>query len=89
MAIELGLRDAFDDGRQRRTESRPAGSRASCRIRVAGRLASSGERRRDDGLAGVFTSDLGRAIETAEIAFRGSELPCTTTGGFASATTAS
>jgi len=34
-----------------------------------------GERRRDDGLAAVFTSDLGRAIETAEIAFRGSELP--------------
>src|SRR5262245_61570560 len=34
-----------------------------------------GERRRDDGLAAVFTSDLGRAIETAEIAFAGSELP--------------
>ncbi len=34
-----------------------------------------GARRRDDGLAAVFTSDLGRAIETAEIAFAGSELP--------------
>jgi len=33
-----------------------------------------GERRRDDGLAAVFTSDLGRAIETAQIAFAGSEL---------------
>ena len=34
-----------------------------------------GERRRDDGLAVVFTSDLGRAIETADIAFAGSDLP--------------
>jgi broad specificity phosphatase PhoE len=33
------------------------------------------ERRRDDGLAAVFTSDLGRAIETAEIALPGSGLP--------------
>jgi broad specificity phosphatase PhoE len=33
-----------------------------------------GERRRDDGLAAVFTSDLRRAVETAEIAFAGSEL---------------
>jgi len=37
--------------------------------------AELGERRRDDGLAAAFTSDLGRAIETAEIAFAGSELP--------------
>jgi broad specificity phosphatase PhoE len=34
-----------------------------------------GLRRRDDGLAAVFTSDLRRAIETAEIAFAGSPLP--------------
>lgn len=33
-----------------------------------------GERRRDDGLAAVFTSDLRRAVETAEIAFAGSPL---------------
>ena len=33
-----------------------------------------GERRRGDGLAVVFTSDLARAIETAEIAFAGSDL---------------
>jgi broad specificity phosphatase PhoE len=33
-----------------------------------------GERRRDDGLAVVFTSDLRRAVETAEIAFAGSPL---------------
>jgi broad specificity phosphatase PhoE len=37
--------------------------------------AALGQRRRDDGLAAVFTSDLGRAIETAEIAFAGSGLP--------------
>jgi broad specificity phosphatase PhoE len=37
--------------------------------------AELGERRRDDGLAAVFTSDLGRAIETAEIAFAESDLP--------------
>jgi 2,3-bisphosphoglycerate-dependent phosphoglycerate mutase len=34
-----------------------------------------GERRRHDNLAAVYTSDLRRAVETAEIAFRGSPLP--------------
>ena len=34
-----------------------------------------GERRRDDRLSVVFTSDLRRAVETAEIAFSGSPLP--------------
>jgi broad specificity phosphatase PhoE len=34
-----------------------------------------GERRKDDGLAVVFTSDLARALETAEIAFAGSGVP--------------
>ena len=33
-----------------------------------------GERRRDDGISTVFTSDLRRAVETAEIAFAGSGL---------------
>lgn len=33
------------------------------------------ERRRDDGIAAVFTSDLTRAAETAEIAFAGSGVP--------------
>jgi broad specificity phosphatase PhoE len=37
--------------------------------------AELGERRRDDGLTAVFTSDLGRSVETAEVAFEGSELP--------------
>jgi broad specificity phosphatase PhoE len=34
-----------------------------------------GERRRADGLSAVFTSDLGRAVETAELAFAGSGIP--------------
>jgi broad specificity phosphatase PhoE len=34
-----------------------------------------GGRRRGDGLAIVFTSDLGRALDTAEIAFAGSGIP--------------
>jgi broad specificity phosphatase PhoE len=34
-----------------------------------------GERRREDGLAVVFTSDLRRAIETADIGFAASDLP--------------
>ncbi len=33
-----------------------------------------GERRRDDGIECVFTSDLRRAVETAEIAFEGSAI---------------
>jgi broad specificity phosphatase PhoE len=39
------------------------------------RLARAlGERRRNDGLACVFTSDLRRAVETAELAFEGAEV---------------
>jgi alpha-ribazole phosphatase/probable phosphoglycerate mutase len=34
-----------------------------------------GDRRRQDGIAAVFTSDLQRAVETAEIAFVGSGIP--------------
>lgn len=34
-----------------------------------------GDRRRDDGLAAIFTSDLQRAVETSNIAFKGSKLP--------------
>jgi 2,3-bisphosphoglycerate-dependent phosphoglycerate mutase len=34
-----------------------------------------GARRRNDGIAVVYTSDLGRAIETAAIAFAGSAIP--------------
>jgi broad specificity phosphatase PhoE len=37
--------------------------------------AELGRRRRDDDIAAVFTSDLRRAAETAEIAFRDSGIP--------------
>ncbi|GLW07852.1 hypothetical protein Misp01_29820 [Microtetraspora sp. NBRC 13810] len=37
--------------------------------------AELGERRRDDGLAAVYTSDLRRAVQTAEIAFAGTGMP--------------
>jgi broad specificity phosphatase PhoE len=47
------------------------------RLSAAGRKGARelGERRRDDGLSVVFTSDLRRAAETAEIAFEGSGVP--------------
>jgi broad specificity phosphatase PhoE len=47
------------------------------RLSEAGRgfARALGERRRNDGLAAVFTSDLARAVETAEIAFGGSGVP--------------
>lgn len=34
-----------------------------------------GNRRREDGLAAVFTSDLSRAIETSDVAFEGTAIP--------------
>ncbi len=47
------------------------------RLSEKGRLlaAELGERRRADGIAAVFVSDLRRAVETAEIAFAGSGIP--------------
>jgi alpha-ribazole phosphatase/probable phosphoglycerate mutase len=47
------------------------------RLSAAGREQARelGERRRDDGIAVVITSDLRRAVETAEVAFGGSALP--------------
>ena len=34
-----------------------------------------GRRRRDDGLAAIFVSDLARAVETVELAFAGTAIP--------------
>jgi 2,3-bisphosphoglycerate-dependent phosphoglycerate mutase len=50
---------------------------------LAGRLSTDGrrlaaelgDRRREDGISVVFTSDLRRAVETAEIAFAGTTMP--------------
>jgi len=44
------------------------------RLSARGRALAEelGQRRRSDGIAVVFTSDLGRAVETAEIALKGS-----------------
>jgi len=46
------------------------------RLSETGKAAARalGERRRDDGIELVFTSDLARAVETAEAAFAGSSL---------------
>ena len=37
--------------------------------------AELGERRRDDGIAAIYVSDLARAVDTARIAFDGSGIP--------------
>ncbi|MFL5755080.1 MAG: histidine phosphatase family protein, partial [Chloroflexota bacterium] len=34
-----------------------------------------GERRRDDGITAIFTSDLGRALETVNVAFGDAPIP--------------
>jgi broad specificity phosphatase PhoE len=48
----------------------------SCLSETGRRQANElGERRRADGLAAVFTSDQGRAVETAELAFAGTGIP--------------
>ena len=43
--------------------------------RGRGLAAELGARRRNDGVAAVYTSDLGRAVETSEIALSGSGIP--------------
>ncbi len=50
---------------------------AHSRLSTLGReqARALGARRRDDGIEAVFSSDLRRALETAEIAFTGSDVP--------------
>jgi broad specificity phosphatase PhoE len=43
--------------------------------RGRGTAAELGRRRRNDGVAAVYVSDLRRAMETAKIAFEGSQVP--------------
>jgi broad specificity phosphatase PhoE len=47
------------------------------RLSERGRVLATelGRRRRDDGITAVFASDLGRAVETVELAFGGSGIP--------------
>lgn len=47
------------------------------RLSERGRVLATelGRRRRDDGVVAVFASDLGRAVETVELAFGGSGIP--------------
>ena len=75
MAIALVYETHSTPSRQRDWTSRRLARGPARRSWAASRRAELGERRRDDGLAAVFTSDLGRAIETAEIAFAGSDAP--------------
>jgi broad specificity phosphatase PhoE len=55
--------------------SPPAGWTESCRSRAERRRVELGARRRNDGIAAVYASDLGRAVETARTAFEGSGIP--------------
>ncbi|WDZ85589.1 histidine phosphatase family protein [Micromonospora cathayae] len=47
------------------------------RLSARGRAlaAELGRRRRSDGIVAVFVSDLGRAVETADVAFAGTTIP--------------
>ena len=63
----------FSEDNERGTASGWAHSRLSAEGRRGAR--ELGERRRHDGLAAVFSSDLWRAVETAEVAFEGSGVP--------------
>jgi broad specificity phosphatase PhoE len=58
-------------------ESGIASGWSDCTLSDLGRQQARalGERRRDDGISVVFSSDLRRAVETAAIAFEGTQVP--------------
>ena len=58
-------------------ESGIASGWKDCTLSEQGRLQAVelGKRRRNDGIQAVFTSDLRRAIDTAQIAFAGTSIP--------------
>lgn len=74
----MGIEIVFET--HARTEDNEAGRATgwlSGRLSATGRenAAALGERRKDDDLAAVFCSDLGRALKTAAIAFEHADLP--------------
>ena len=64
---------SFSEDNERRIATGWLPGRLSERGREAAR--SLGQRRRENGIAAVFCSDLRRAVETAELAFDGSPIP--------------
>ena len=74
MAIEIVFEThSWSEDNERGVASGWSDSRLSERGRESAQAL--GVRRRADGLSAVFTSDLGRAVETARIAFAGSPVP--------------
>jgi broad specificity phosphatase PhoE len=74
MAIELVYEThatTIDNERRRATGWLPGELSATGREQAR----SLGARRREDGLDAVFSSDLARAVETARIAFEGTNIP--------------
>ena len=74
MAIEVVFEShstTVDNEQGRATGWLPGSLSAQGRIQAR----DLGRRRREDGLAAVFSSDLRRAVETVSIAFEGSDVP--------------
>lgn len=74
MAVDIVYEThSISQDNEQRQASGWRGSELSARgLRLAEEL---GQRRRDDGLAAVFASDLTRAAQTAAVAFAGTEMP--------------
>jgi broad specificity phosphatase PhoE len=67
------LRDGLDDGQR---SGYRHGLAASSAVEQGRRQARElGERRTNDGVAAVVSSDLARAVETAQLAFAGTGIP--------------